>query len=420
MTGKPAPVAQTAQVAPVAQAAPAAQTAQVTQSAGQTKTSEPQSAALRSPHSQSPHSQSPRARAHAHVHVHVRVPYVVRRLAAFIVAALVQSAVIFAFLRMLPGDAAMVLGGTTATPEQTARLRAQMGLDRPYPVQYLSWLSDVLHGNLGVSQLSGKAVGAQVGVRMEVTLPLAVLGLAVALAIGIPLGVLAVTARSAKLRRALQVCAIVAGSIPALWGGLLLVLIFGKGVGLLGVLPSQGFPGGGWRTPGRALASLALPALSIGIITGAQLLRYVRSALVDVCDTDYIAQAMVAGMTRAQAVRRVGLRLAAPQIVSVAGLAFASMMTGVVVVENLFALPGFATLLMNDLKGRDFLAVQSELLLLSLLFLVMGLVVDMLHHALVPRLKDAAGFGADVDGGAAAVASAAVVSSAATSEGDVA
>lgn len=379
MTGKPAQSAQVAQ---------SAQTAQVAQSAGQTKTSEPQSAALRSPHSQSPHSQSPRARAHAHAHVHV--PYVVRRLVAFVVAALVQSAVIFAFLRMLPGDAAMVLGGTTATPEQTARLRAQMGLDRPYPVQYLSWLSDVLHGNLGVSQLSGKAVGAQVGIRMEVTLPLAVLGLAVALAIGIPLGVLAVTARSAKLRRALQICAIVAGSIPALWGGLLLVLIFGKGVGLLGVLPSQGFPGGGWREPGRALASLVLPALSIGIITGAEFLRYVRSALVDVSESDYIAQAMVAGMTRAQAVRRVGLRLAAPQIVSVAGLAFASMMTGVVVVENLFALPGFATLLMNDLKGRDFLAVQSELLLLSALFLVMGLVVDLLHHALDPRLKAAA------------------------------
>lgn len=395
-----------------------AQPAQPAQMARRADVAEPQSAGPRSARAQSPQAQTRRAR--AHTRAHVRVPYVVRRLAAFIVAALVQSAVIFAFLRMLPGDAAMVLGGTTATPEQTARLRSQMGLDRPYPVQYLSWLSDVLHGNLGVSQLSGKAVGAQVGVRMEVTLPLAVLGLAVALAIGIPLGVLAVTARSAKLRRALQICAIVAGSIPALWGGLLLVLIFGKGVGLLGVLPSQGFPSGGWRTSDRALASLALPALSIGIITGAQLLRYVRSALVDVCDTDYIAQAMVAGMTRAQAVRRVGLRLAAPQIVSVAGLAFASMMTGVVVVENLFALPGFATLLMNDLKGRDFLAVQSELLLLSLLFLVMGLVVDMLHHALDPRLKDAAGFGTDADGGAAAVASAAVVSSAAAGEGDVA
>lgn len=319
-----------------------------------------------------------------------RVPYLVRRLAVFVVALLVQSVVIFAFLRMLPGDAAMVLGGTTSTPEQIDRLRAQMGLDRPYPVQYLSWLSDVLHGNLGVSQLTGVPVGSQVGARMAVTLPLALMGLAVALAIGVPLGVLAVTSRSAHVRRGLQIASIIAGSIPALWGGLLLVLLFGRGVGLLGVLPSQGFPSAGWREPGRALASLVLPALSIGIITGAEFLRYVRSALVDVSESDYIAQAMVAGMTRAQAVRRVGLRLAAPQIVSVAGLAFASMMTGVVVVENLFALPGFATLLMNDLKGRDFLAVQSELLLLSALFLVMGLVVDLLHHALDPRLKAAA------------------------------
>ena len=226
--------------------------------------------------------------------------------------------------------------------------------------------------------------------RMAVTLPLALMGLAVALAIGVPLGVLAVTSRSVHVRRGLQIASIIAGSIPALWGGLLLVLLFGRGVGLMGVLPSQGFPSAGWREPGRALASLVLPALSIGIITGAEFLRYVRSALVDVSESDYIAQAMMAGMTRAQAVRRVGLRLAAPQVVSVAGLAFASMMTGVVVVENLFALPGFATLLMNDLKGRDFLAVQSELLLLSALFLVMGLVVDLLHHALDPRLKAAA------------------------------
>ncbi|MDD6373821.1 MAG: ABC transporter permease [Bifidobacteriaceae bacterium] len=315
--------------------------------------------------------------------------FVLKRIVAFAVALFVQSIVIFACLRILPGDLAMVIGGTTSTPDQVARIRGQLGLNDPYPLQYLRWLGGVLHGDLGTSQLTGVSVASEIGDRLQITLPLALLSLAVALTIGLPLGVHAVTSRSARVRRTLQVAAIVAGAIPALWGGLLLVMMFGRGVGLIGVLPAQGFPARGWHAFGRALASLALPALSVGVITGAEFMRYTRSALVDVANSDYIAQAMMCGMTRAQAIRRVGLRMVAPQIVSVAGLTFAGMMTGVIVVENLFALPGLATLVMTDLRNRDLLAVQSELLLLTTFFLVMGLVVDVLHHALDPRLKDA-------------------------------
>lgn len=330
--------------------------------------------------------------------------FVFKRCAAFVVALIVQSAAIFLCLRILPGDLAMVVGGTSSTPEQVARIRQQLGLDQPYPVQYWNWLSGILHGDLGTAQLSGASVAGEIADRLQVTLPLALMGLAVALAIGLPLGVLSVTSRSARVRRGLQIAAIVAGSIPALWGGLLLIMLLGRGVGLLGVLPSQGFPVRGWHAFGRALSSLALPALSVGIITGAEFMRYTRSALLEVRDSDYLAQAMACGMTRAQAVRTVGLRLAAPQIVSVAGLTFAGMLTGVIVVENLFALPGLATLLMDDLGNRDLLAVQSELLVLTAFFLFMGLVVDLVHHALDPRLKAAASGGADGADGADGVA----------------
>jgi len=177
--------------------------------------------------------------------------------------------------------------------------------------------------------------------------------------------------------------------VPALWGGLLLILLFSRGTGLIGVFPSQGFPQGGWSDFGSALMSLVLPACSVGIIVGAGLMRYTRSALGGLASSGYIDMAMSCGMTRRQAVLRVGLRLAMPQLVSVIGLTFAEMVTGVMVIENLFALPGIGNGLVTDVGNRDLIAVQSELFMLAAFFLLIGLLVDLLHRVLDPRLKSA-------------------------------
>ena len=158
-------------------------------------------------------------------------------------------------------------------------------------------------------------------------------------------------------------------------------------MGLVGLLPSQGFPAAGWGAPGRAVSSLILPALATGFVSGAGIMRYTRSILEGIADEGGpIDMAMSCGMTRTQALLRVGLRLAAPQLVSVVGLAFASMITGVMVVENLFALPGLGALLVGDVGNRDLVAVQSELFLLAAFFLLIGLTVDLLHALLDPRL----------------------------------
>ena len=183
--------------------------------------------------------------------------------------------------------------------------------------------------------------------------------------------------------------AIIGGAVPALWGGLLLILLFSRGTGLIGVFPSQGFPQGGWSDFGSALMSLVLPACSVGIIVGAGLMRYTRSALGGLASSGYIDMAMSCGMTRRQAVLRVGLRLAMPQLVSVIGLTFAEMVTGVMVIENLFALPGIGNGLVTDVGNRDLIAVQSELFMLAAFFLLIGLLVDLLHRVLDPRLKSA-------------------------------
>lgn len=312
-----------------------------------------------------------------------------KRLLPFVGALVGLSLLVFALLRILPGDVAAVVAGTNATAERLTSLRAQMGLDKSYAAQYGDWVLGLLHGDLGTSVVSGKAVSAQVSSRASVTFPLIVLSLLIALAIGLPLGCAAVLTRNVRLRGVFHAAAIVAGAIPALWGGLLLILLFSKGIGLMGLLPSQGFPDAGWAAPLSAMAALVLPALATGITAGASIMRYTRAAVGDMASSQAVAMAMACGMTRRQAVLRVALRLAIPQLVSVIGLTFAQMVTGVMVVENLFALPGLGSMLVTDVGNRDLTAVQSELFLLAAFFLFLGLLVDLLHRMLDPRLKNA-------------------------------
>ena len=312
-----------------------------------------------------------------------------KRLLLFVGALVGLSLLVFALLRILPGDVAAGVAGTNATAERLTSLRAQMGLDKSYAAQYGDWVLGLLHGDLGTSVVSGKAVSAQVSSRASVTFPLIVLSLLIALAIGLPLGCAAVLTRNVRLRGVFHAAAIVAGAIPALWGGLLLILLFSKGIGLMGLLPSQGFPDAGWAAPLSAMAALVLPALATGITAGASIMRYTRAAVGDMASSQAVAMAMACGMTRRQAVLRVALRLAIPQLVSVIGLTFAQMVTGVMVVENLFALPGLGSMLVTDVGNRDLTAVQSELFLLAAFFLFLGLLVDLLHRMLDPRLKNA-------------------------------
>lgn len=312
-----------------------------------------------------------------------------KRLLLFVGALVGLSLLVFALLRILPGDVAAVVAGTNATAERLTSLRAQMGLDKSYAAQYGDWVLGLLHGDLGTSVVSGKAVSAQVSSRASVTFPLIVLSLLIALAIGLPLGCAAVLTRNVRLRGVFHAAAIVAGAIPALWGGLLLILLFSKGIGLMGLLPSQGFPDAGWAAPLSAMAALVLPALATGITAGASIMRYTRAAVGDMASSQAVVMAMACGMTRRQAVLRVALRLAIPQLVSVIGLTFAQMVTGVMVVENLFALPGLGSMLVTDVGNRDLTAVQSELFLLAAFFLFLGLLVDLLHRMLDPRLKNA-------------------------------
>ena len=310
-----------------------------------------------------------------------------QRLLLFIAALFCISAAVFLALRVLPGDVAQVMAGINSPHGKVEQLRAELGLNKPLFTQYADWLLGVMRGDFGVSVLTGRPVVSMILSRATITFPLIFLGLAIALAIGIPLGCFKVTHEGKLAQVVSRFTAISAGSVPALWGGMLLILLFGKGVGVVGLLPTQGFPTDGWSDFSEAFLSLLLPAITVGIIVGSSFMRYTAAILENIANSEIAAEAMACGMTRKQVVWRVGLRLALAQLVSVIGLTFAHMVMGVMVIENLFSLPGMGMGLVRDVGLRDLIAVQGELFMLAALFLLIGFAVDIAHRLLDPRLS---------------------------------
>lgn len=310
-----------------------------------------------------------------------------QRLLLFIAALFCISAAVFLALRVLPGDVAQVMAGLNSPHGKVEQLRAELGLNKPLFTQYADWLLGVMRGDFGVSVLTGRPVVSMILGRATITFPLIFLGLAIALAIGIPLGCFKVTHEGKLAQVVSRFTAISAGSVPALWGGMILILLFGKGVGVVGLLPTQGFPTDGWSDFSEAFLSLLLPAITVGIIVGSSFMRYTAAILENIANSEIAAEAMACGMTRKQVVWRVGLRLALAQLVSVIGLTFAHMVMGVMVIENLFSLPGMGMGLVRDVGLRDLIAVQGELFMLVALFLLIGFAVDIAHRLLDPRLS---------------------------------
>lgn len=313
--------------------------------------------------------------------------YVLRRVGLFLAALFVTTIIVFVALRVLPGDVAQVIGGINATPEQLAEIRVRYGLDQPIVAQYFSWLGGLLRLDLGQSLITGSSIQGQIVEKLAVTLPLCVLGIVVAIAIGVPLGTLAAVRHDTALGRVVEYVAQAAAAVPVLWTGLLLILLFGRGIGLVGILPSQGFPRDGWANPGAALLSLILPALTIGIVEGAVILRFTRSSVLDAVNQDYIRTAMSRGLSRDQAAIQHAVPNASLAVLSVIGLQAASLIGGAVVIEALFSLPGLGTKLVNDVGNRDLISVQGIVVVLTGLVLLVGLAIDIAHRVIDPRQR---------------------------------
>jgi peptide/nickel transport system permease protein len=309
----------------------------------------------------------------------------IERTGVFLVSLAVSSVLVFAFMAVLPGDPARVALGVNASDDAVAELRRQFGLDRPLPTQYGDWVGGLLHGDLGTSYISKAAIGPQVFDRLQVTLILVVAGMLIALLVAAPAGTV-MAARHRKLSGlALSAVSQIGVAVPAFLAGILLIVVFAVKLGWL--------PANGWTPPAQDpvmfVKQLILPALSLGLVQGAVLTRYVRSAVLDVLREDYLRTARAKGLRPFQALWRHGLRNAAVPVVTVLGLQLATLLIGAVVVERVFVIPGLGSLLLDGVSNRDLLLVQDVVMVLVIAVLLVNFLVDLLYVALDPRLRTA-------------------------------
>lgn len=308
------------------------------------------------------------------------------RIASLLVSLVLASVVVFVVLRLLPGDAAGATLGVGTTSDQLEQLRSELGTDQPVPVQYAQWVGDLVHGELGTSFVSRLPVADLIAQKLPITVPLSLAAFALAVLVSVPLGVLAAVHRRGPLGVAVSAVSQLGVAVPVFWVGVLLVLVFALKAG---VLPAGGFPRVGWDDPGGAVRSLVLPVVTVAVAMSAVMVRYVRSATLDVLDQDYLRTARSLGYSRWRALARHGLRNGAVPVVSILGIELATSLLGAVVIENVFALPGLGTLLLDSVTSRDLPVVQALVLALTAVVLVMNALVDVVQRLIDPRLRRA-------------------------------
>lgn len=306
-----------------------------------------------------------------------------QRVAVLLASLLVSSAIVFAFMAVLPGDPARVALGVNASEDAVADLRRQFGLDRPLLAQYLGWLGGMTRFDLGQSYISRAEIAPQIADRLQVTLWLVATAMGLALVVAVPLGTVMAVRHREPTGFVLSSLSQVGVAVPAFLAGILLITLF--------AVTLRWLPANGWTPPSQDPAmfakQLVLPALSLGLVQAAVLTRYVRSAVLDVLREDYLRTARAKGLPPMAALRRHGLRNAAVPVVTVLGLQLATLLIGAVVVERVFVIPGLGSLLLDSVSNRDLILVQDVVMILVVAVLLVNFVVDLLYLLIDPRLR---------------------------------
>ncbi|MYQ50277.1 MULTISPECIES: ABC transporter permease [unclassified Streptomyces] len=311
--------------------------------------------------------------------------YLLRRFVFLLVSLALASVVLFALLRLLPGDPANALTSVGASPEQIAAARHSIGSDKPLPEQFTHWLGQLVSGDLGTSFVSTLPVGPEVASRLDLTIPLTLAAFVLAVLIAVPAGFVAAYKRRTWYGALLSGVSQLGIAVPVFWLGMILVAVFALNAGWL---PAGGFPPDGWAVPGEAVRSLVLPVVTIALVMSASLIRYVRSATLDVLGSDHLRTARALGSSFGQAMWRHGLRNASVPVVSVLGIELASTLLGAVVVESVFALPGLGSMLVTGIAQHDYPVVQGVLFVSTLAVLLIGFAADLVQRVIDPRLRD--------------------------------
>ena len=300
--------------------------------------------------------------------------FILRRLGAVVPVLLVVSVLVFLMSHLTPGDPATIMLGENASAADVERLRHQLGLDRPLPVQYGRYLAGVLHGDLGQSIRSGRPVALEIWDRFPPTLQLTLAAMAIATVTGILLGALAATSRTGAADALLMGTSLLGISMPSFWLGLLLILFFGL---LLHWLPIAGE--GDWR-------ALVLPAVTLGAQAAAVLARLTRASLLDVLPSDFVRTARAKGLAGARVLFGHALRNALIPVVTVMGLQFGALLGGAVIVESVFARSGLGRFAVAAVQSRDFPVIQGIVLFAAAVYALVNLSVDVAYLALDPRI----------------------------------
>ncbi len=313
------------------------------------------------------------------------------------------SLIVFLMLRMIPGDPARLLLGEFASAEDLARLRAQMGLERPLPVQYGIYLGRLLQGDLGQSLRNGAPVAAEIGRRLTATAELAVAAMLIATFLGIAAGVVSAVRPYSLFDTAAMLFALVGVSMPVFWLGLMLMYLLAVrfpvlplmgriGMGnepeaLTGLMLVDTLLEGGLAAFLEALEHLVLPALTLATVPMAIIARITRSSMLEVLQQDYVRTARAKGLDESVVVLRHALRNALLPIVTVLGLNLGLLLSGAVLTETIFSWPGLGRYVVDSLMARDYAAVQGCILVFAVIMAVINLVVDLAYAALDPRIR---------------------------------
>jgi len=307
----------------------------------------------------------------------------IERIAVLAASLAVSSILVFGFMAVLPGDPARVALGVNASDQAVTVLRADFGLDRPLVSQYFSWVGGLLRFDLGDSYISRAPIGPQVADRLQVSLWLVVTSMVIAVVIAVPVGSLMGVWHRKISGLLLSAASQMGVAIPAFLAGILLITVFAVRLGWL--------PANGWTPPAEDpvmfLKQLTLPALSLGLVQGAVLARYVRSSVLDILREDFLRTARAKGLRPMPALVRHGLRNASVPVVTVLGLQLATLLIGAVVVERVFVIPGLGSLLLDAVANRDLILVQDVVMILVVAVLVVNFVVDLLYVAIDPRMR---------------------------------
>jgi len=305
------------------------------------------------------------------------------RLASILPTLFFVTILIFGLQQLLPGDPAMILAGEDQDPSVIAHLRQKMRLDEPLPLQYVHWLGNVLQGDLGESLRIQKPVTELILEKLPVTAQLASMAILIALAIGVPAGVISAVKKGTAWDYAANVFALWGLSTPNFWLGILMILLFAV---QLGWLPASGYISPFEDLRGN-LAAMIMPAFVLGNAFAAVLMRHTRSAMLQVLSSDYVRTARAKGLSERVVILKHALRNALTPVITLGALGFGELLGGTVLTESVFSIPGFGKLIVDAVFNRDYAVVQGVVLVTATTYIVLNLLADLAYFVVNPRMR---------------------------------